>query len=874
MGTSLWKRWLGVGIGVVLLYVVLPDHVALDYVYMACGLSIPVAIIIGVRRFAPVPAAPWLWIALGMALMWTADVVWFVLDWMGLEPFPSVADVLFLSMYPCLAVGLALMVRHRNATRELSSLLDAAIVSIGAAVVTWVLVGSPMLADVEMTALAGWVSIAYPMLDLLVMAVLARLVFGGGARNGALLLLALGLSANFVADILYVFEGLTGTYSSYGLMDGTWLTAYILIGASALHPSMTEMSKPAGALPEQVTPLRLLALTVASVTAPGILLVQWMRGAALEVPIVATAAIAMFVLVVARVSELGRLVAVTRARGEARFRSLVHNATDVIIVVDANGTITYTSPALDRMWHHRSSDVLGTPFARLLHPDDVDRFTRSFSAALASDTIDGATFDGRIWSSAHDWRSFEALTANLLDDPSVNGVVLTCRDITERVALEAQLTHQAFHDPLTDLANRALFLDRVEHALDRLARRGRLVAVLFIDLDDFKTVNDGLGHSAGDTLLREVAYRLTSSLRPDDTAARLGGDEFAVLVEDAADRDTITAVAERLITAIQQPFAVDDTMLHIKSSIGIAIRDSAGPAHLLIRDADLAMYEAKTNGKDGVAWFDPAMRAQAVDRLQLRNDLATALAHDELFLVYQPIVDLANGHIVGAEALVRWRHPTRGVIAPSEFVPIAEQSGMITEIGDWVLRTATMEATRWHRATAERPNISVNVSAVQLRDPAIVTRVRDALDQSGLPAGYLTLELTESTLMDDVERTRAVLHDLKDLGATIAIDDFGTGYSSLAYLRQFPVDVLKIDRSFVSELSAHIASRSLAQDIISLARALDLTSVAEGIETPEQLARLRAMDCGFGQGYYFARPLDTYTLMRQLRQQSQMEIPA
>jgi diguanylate cyclase (GGDEF)-like protein/PAS domain S-box-containing protein len=575
----------------------------------------------------------------------------------------------------------------------------------------------------------------------------------------------------------------------------------------------------------------------------------------------------MFVLVVARLSSLTRLVAVTRARGEARFRSLVHNATDVIIVVDANGVILYTSPAIGRIWHHRSADVLGTPFARLLHPDDVDRFTRSFDAALASDTIDGASFDGRIWSSAQHWRSFEALTANLLDDPSVNGVVLTCRDVTERVALEAQLTHQAFHDPLTGLANRALFLDRVAHALGRLARRGRLVAVLFIDLDDFKTVNDGLGHSAGDTLLREVGVRLTSNLRPGDTAARLGGDEFAVLVEDAADQKTITAVAERLITAIEQPFAIGDATAHITTSIGIATRATSGAApQLLIRDADLAMYDAKTRGKGCYAWFDPAMRVLAVDRWELRTDLADALSHGELFLMYQPIVDLADGHIAGAEALLRWRHPTRGTIAPVGFVPIAEQSGMITEIGDWVLRTATREAGHWQDTARCQPYISVNVSAVQLRDHAIVGQVHEALAHSGLPAGALTLELTESTLMDDVERSRAVFLELKDLGVSIAVDDFGTGYSSLAYLRQLPVDVLKIDKSFVNELGPQVTSRrSLAQDIISLARALDLTSIAEGIETPEQLTRLQAMNCTMGQGYHFARPMDSRNLARQLR---------
>jgi diguanylate cyclase (GGDEF)-like protein/PAS domain S-box-containing protein len=867
MANSLWKWWLGVGGTGIVLYVVLPGSVVSDIAYLAYGLSVPIAVAIGVRWFRPEPRAPWYWIAVGQILFFGADLIWFILDWMGLSPYPSVADVLFLSSYPCLAVGLALLVRHRTATREVSSLLDAAIVSIGAGIVTWVLVGSPVLADVEATAVERVVAIAYPLLDILVISVVARLALGGGARSGALVLLTCGLSSNLVADVTYVFVELNGAYAEYGVLDGTWLLAYVLIGTAAVHPTMAHLSTPTGVSPEQVSPLRLVTLTIASVTAPSILLVQWLRGASLEVPVVAVGAIAMFVLVVARVSELGRLVAVTRAHGEARFRSLVHNATDVIIVLDADATITYASPAINRVWHHRTADIIGTAFTGLLHPDDTDRFARNFALALAGDTTDGAAFDGRIWSPTHHWRSFEALTANLLTDPSVNGVVLTCRDTTERVRLEAQLTHQAFHDPLTGLANRVLFLDRVDHALSRLTRGDQLAAVLFIDLDDFKTVNDALGHTAGDTLLTDVAHRLTIHLRPGDTAARLGGDEFAILVEDTTDHHTITAVAQRLITALAHPFTIGDTTVSINASVGIAARDTTDSAQLLIRDADIAMYDAKTKGKGRYAWFDPPMRAQAVDRWQLRTDLAAALP-DQLFVEYQPIIDLTTGRIAGAEALLRWRHPTRGIIPPGEFIPIAEQTGMITDIGDWVLRTAVQQAAAWQPTATSPLYVSVNVSAVQLRDHAIVTRVQDALTHADLPPHALMLELTESTLMDDVDHARAVLGELKDLGVSIAIDDFGTGYSSLAYLRQFPVDLLKIDRSFVQELDTHPKSRSLAHDIIALAQALDLTSIAEGIETPEQLARLQAIDCAMGQGYYLGRPMAPHHLAQRISQQA------
>ena len=866
MPSALWKWWLATGSVIIALYVALPGSGTWDLAYLATGLSVPVAIVLGVRHFRPTARAPWLWVAFGQSLLFIADVIWLTLERMGLEPFPSIADVAFLSAYPCVAIGLALLVRHRTAKRELSSLLDAAIVAIGAGIVTWVLVIGPMLADVESTALERIVSVAYPLLDLLVLAVVARLAFGGGIRTPAFVMLTLGLLINLGVDVRYLFEELSGTYVEFGWLDGGWMTAYLLIGASALHPTMALLSRPEGVGNEQLTPARLAVLTTASITAPAVLLLQWLRGGALEIPVITTGSIAMFVLVVVRLSELGRLVAQTRARGEARFRSLVHNATDVIVVLDADGVITYASPAVQRVWHHRSAEVIGVAFSELVHPNDADRFAASFALARDSGTGEATTFEGRIWSPSQRWRSFEAITANLLDDPSVNGVVLTCRDTTERVMLEEQLTYQAFHDPLTGLANRALFLDRVEHALERISRlQGRMIAVLFIDLDDFKTVNDGLGHSTGDTLLREVGQRLTSILRPGDTAARLGGDEFAVLIEEASDRSVVTAVAERLIATIEAPFHVGDVVVSVRASIGVAARDTTDSAELLIRDADIAMYDAKTGGKGTYAWFDTPMRTQAVDRWKLQTDLANALHRDELFLHYQPIFDLSDGRIVGAEALLRWQHPTRGTISPGEFIPIAEQTGLIDEIGAWALRQATEEAGRWPGQDGPAWRyISVNVSAVQLRDRQLVGRVAETLARSSLPPHALVIELTESTLMEDIAWTRTLLHDLRDLGVAIAVDDFGTGYSSLAYLRQFPVDLLKIDRGFISDLQTQSGAETLTRDIITLARTLQIASVAEGIENRDQLELLRSMGCGMGQGFHLGRPMPAGDLRARL----------
>jgi diguanylate cyclase (GGDEF)-like protein len=385
------------------------------------------------------------------------------------------------------------------------------------------------------------------------------------------------------------------------------------------------------------------------------------------------------------------------------------------------------------------------------------------------------------------------------------------------------------------------------------------VAALFIDLDDFKTVNDALGHTAGDTLLIAAADRLATHLRPGDTAARLGGDEFAVLVEDATDHATITAVAQRLITALTAPYTIDATTVSITVSIGIAARDTTGSAQLLIRDADIAMYDAKAHGKGRHAWFTPPMRIQALHRWQLRTDLTTAVADNQLFVEYQPIIELATGRIAGAEALIRWHHPTRGVIPPGEFIPIAEQTGLITDIGDWILHAATTHAATW-QPPAHPSYISVNLSPVQLRDHTLLTRVQHALTTAGLPPAALMLELTESTLMHDIDQARATLAELKHLGIRIAIDDFGTGYSSLAYLHQLPVDILKIDRSFVHELNTPAHTHTLAHDIIALAHALNLTTIAEGIETPQQRNHLQTIGCTHGQGYHLGRPMPQHHL--------------
>jgi diguanylate cyclase (GGDEF)-like protein/PAS domain S-box-containing protein len=550
-------------------------------------------------------------------------------------------------------------------------------------------------------------------------------------------------------------------------------------------------------------------------------------------------------------------------RSEARFRSLVQNSSDIVVVVDPAGRIAYESTAVQRVLGYAAGERLGGEIFDLIHPDDAGR-VRTVLNGLAERDGGQATFQLRVCHADGSWRWMEGIGANLLGDPHVGGIVLNCRDISERKALEEQLEHQAFHDPMTDLANRALFADRVDHALTRLTRPGSgSLAVLFIDIDDFKTVNDSLGHSAGDALLRAVSERFRACVRPGDTAARLGGDEFGVLLEDA-NADSATRVAGRIQGAFTRPFAIEGRQLAVTVSIGIASTDTgARTADELLRNADAAMYTAKGRGKSRYEVFEPSMHARALRRLELRTELEQAVRRGEFRLYYQPVVDMRSGAATGVEALLRWQHADGRLVMPGEFVPLAEESGLIVPIGDWVLREACRQLATWQGSGApESFTMAVNVSARQVRRPAIVDEVRVALRDAGVSPSCLILEVTESALIDDTEGTASTIQRLKDLGVRIALDDFGTGYSSLSHLRRFPIDVLKIDRSFVAALGQAGDDAALVKSVLRLGQTLRLEVVAEGVETDEQLKRLVAMSGRLGQGYYFQRPVDGEAIRR------------
>jgi diguanylate cyclase (GGDEF)-like protein/PAS domain S-box-containing protein len=674
-------------------------------------------------------------------------------------------------------------------------------------------------------------------------------------------------------------------------------------------------------------------------------------------------------------------------QSERRFKALVSNAADIIIVTDQHGVLQYVSPAFERILGRSADPYRNESLASVMHPDDLARVAEEFPPLLSDPSR-----VLRTWLRSQDaggrWRQFEATVTNRLDDPDVRGIVgnlhditdlreaherfrsafenapigmgmtdlkgriiranpalgrivgrvsadlvgvnvsdlthpedresgilemrhlisggstgyqiekrylhcdghevwvsvsVSCvrdeqgqplyligqvEDVTERRAMRERLAYAAIHDPLTRLPNRELFMDRLDVALRRADRGRHQVAVIFLDLDRFKLINDSLGHDIGDRVLCAVADRLTSVMRASDTLARFGGDEYTVLCDDVQDEASCVEVAERLVMAMGQPLSLESGEVFVTLSVGIALSSASQSGPVLLRNADIAMYRAKERGPSRVEIYREDDEQNVVSRLRTSNDLHRALERHELELHYQPFVDLHTDTMVGMEALVRWRHPVRGILLPQEFIPLAEDSGLIVPLGIWVLNEACRQTAAWHQLRVgtdqdnARLNISVNVSAVQLADPGFPRQVAEAIHESGVNPDQLWLEITESTLMRDPDEAVEMLNAIRELGAHLEIDDFGTGYSSLSYLQRFPVESLKIDRSFVDDLDHRADNMAIVRTIIGLGDSLGLPIIAEGVERSEQVTKLQSLGCHLAQGYLFGRPAPASSLGR------------
>ncbi|MFB9186945.1 putative bifunctional diguanylate cyclase/phosphodiesterase [Dactylosporangium sucinum] len=947
----------------------------------AIGLSSTAGVVVGVLVHRPRRRWPWFMLATALFMFGAGDFLYNVAtDVFGLEnPFPSFPDALYLAMYPLVAAGLLGFIRSRTGRNNRESLLDAATLTIGLALLSWLFLIDPYVRNDELTLLQKLVSVAYPLGDVLTLAVFARLLTGGVKPFGSINFLGLGTAGLLIADVIYGLIQLNGNWHVGGPTDLGWVLCYFGWAAAALHPSMVRMTEPTRSTSGDLSVRRIALLGAASLIAPSLLLVEASIGKAFrDAAVIGTASAVMFVLVLTRLAgvmgdhrqslarerelreatatlvsaadageavsavrhSLARLLPagtphkvvvvraeradepglirvsglgpelraqlrefssvlrhplgiendvlylagptealqalqptfevlgaqaamaleritlsaeVSRRSSEAYFRTLIHNTADVILIVDDNDVIQYASPSAGPVFGDER--LAGYELWEFIARDEHVRLA-GLLAQVRGGSQAHVTADARAERVDGTGLVVEVDCRDLRADPTVGGLVLTVRDVTERRRLEEQLIRQAFHDSLTGLANRVLFQDRVEQSVARATRDGSLVGVVFVDLDDFKIVNDTLGHAVGDALLKAVGERISGELRDTDTVARLGGDEFAALIESDSMAD-LELAAERIVIALGEQFTVAGETVNGISSVGLSTTVDASTAEELMRQADLALYVAKGAGKGQWRRYQSDVHTAVLERLELRAALDQAVKEQQFMLQYQPIVDLDTGVPLGFEALVRWNHPTRGMIAPGHFIEVAEESGLIVPMGRMVLQQALNTAGRWQRATAPGAlrYISVNVSARQFRTPGFVEEVRQMLHASGVEPGTLLLEITESLLLRNDDQVRADLDALRAMGVRLAIDDFGTGYSSLSYLQHMPIDVLKIDKSFIDDMLSSSQQRAVVNAIVQLAQTFNLSVVAEGVEEPGQREALRQVGCPYGQGYLFARPL-------------------
>jgi diguanylate cyclase (GGDEF)-like protein/PAS domain S-box-containing protein len=540
-----------------------------------------------------------------------------------------------------------------------------------------------------------------------------------------------------------------------------------------------------------------------------------------------------------------------------KYQLITENSTDLITKHTPDGTITFASPVSASVLGISHTALLGHSLFEYVHPEDFEVVRDVLNEAIETKMLRTVIYRARHMDQHYIWFETTLRLMKSATGEDTKKILCISRDISDRKLMEERLHDLARTDHLTTLPNRFLLDERFAGGLAQARREGSLLAMLMIDIDRFKNINDTLGHGVGDTLLKLVGSKLKSCIRECDTLARWGGDEFVLLLPGLEDSSTAITVAQRCLTALQEPFVVDGQSLRVTASIGISVSpDSSADRETLLKDADTAMYKAKARGGDCLIVYSPEMSKGARSRLSMENALFQALDKKELLLHYQPLISAKTGRLAGVEALIRWQHPKQGLVLPGQFIPIAEETGLIGAIGEWVLRTACTQMDYWYHHGLPRIAVSVNLSSRQFRQDDLVTTIKAVLDDTGFDPQLLELELTESLLMDDIPRSQAILAELKALGVTIALDDFGTGYSSLSYLKGFQLDTLKIDRTFIAELMTSEANASIVRATIGLAKGLRLRTVAEGVETRAQANFLVKQGCDVLQGFLFARPME------------------
>lgn len=554
------------------------------------------------------------------------------------------------------------------------------------------------------------------------------------------------------------------------------------------------------------------------------------------------------------------------ARSEARLGALLLEASDVVMVIGKDGQqLSYVSPSIERVMGWSTELATELTWRQVIHPDHLQRWIDAVTS-VAEDPEGRRQIELKGLHKDGTWRWLDASILNRFEDPLIEGIILHFHDVTPRHLAEQELARRSLHDSLTALPNRVLFVDRLESALNRSQRSGGLVALLYCDLDRFKNVNDTIGHSGADLLLCEVARRMEVAIRAGDSLARLHGDEFVVCAEEIDSWEEAQILANRLRRDLSKPFILGGREIHLTTSIGIAISSKDNPysASDLLENADAAMFVAKKGGRDRIAFYNEEVRSRELSDLAIRDEIRGAIENDQLVLHYQPIYDLTSGALLGTEALVRWQHPLRGLLYPGDFIPVAEESGLIVALGSWVIENAMRQAKDWGFGTARQAKMWINFSALQLERIQIVDEITELLSRFAIPSGAIGIEITETALIDAQPEIDTRLRILRDLGYSIAIDDFGTGYSSLLYLRRYSADTLKIDRAFVSGLGVSRDDTAIVSSLRSLAAMLELRVVAEGVETQDQLQALRAMGCESASGYLLARPADASVITQLL----------